>query len=134
MYPNAGDVQAPSPAPGSGFAETAKRHHTRKTSSRGFAELPPGSYGLHGHGVLSSDKLEQDYYHKHPDMVKKEHQLYQSDRPTNFSMSSVADWKFVEVDGDAVETADFSQKLPSGSNWHPASWAALPSRIQSRMT
>ena len=43
MYKNAGDVQAPSPAPAG--AEGAKgKHHVRKTSARG--NLPPGSYGL----------------------------------------------------------------------------------------
>lgn len=56
MYPNAGDVQAPSPAPlttpytpGIGFHNdgTKPRHHGRRTSGRGF-EGPPDSYGLHG--------------------------------------------------------------------------------------
>lgn len=88
MIPNAGDVQAPSPAPGlSGITEGLKgKHHTRKTSSRGI--LPPGSYGLHGHGVVPQDKLEKAYFEKHPDLLKKEHTPHHYDRPTDFSMSS----------------------------------------------
>ncbi|KAK4454132.1 altered inheritance of mitochondria protein 21 [Podospora aff. communis PSN243] len=83
MYPNAGDVQAPSPAP---TADSAKpRHHARKTSSRG--NLPPGSYGLHGHGVAPQDKLEKAYYEKHPDLLKKEITPHHHDRPNDFSMS-----------------------------------------------
>lgn len=85
MYPNAGDVQAPSPAPAA--AEGLKgRQHARKTSARG--NLPPGSYGLHGHGVVSQDKLDKAYYEKHPDLLKKEHVPHHYDRPNDFSMSS----------------------------------------------
>ncbi|KAM7192508.1 Altered inheritance of mitochondria protein 21 [Naviculisporaceae sp. PSN 640] len=86
MYPNAGDVQAPSPAPGSISDGPKGRHHARKTSSRG--NLPPGSYGLHGHGVLPQDKLEKAYYEKHPELLKKEHTPHHHDRPNDFSMSS----------------------------------------------
>lgn len=87
MYPNAGDVQAPSPAPSATPAEGAKgRHHSRKNSSRG--NLPPGSYGLHGHGVVPQDKLEKAYYEKHPDLLKKEIVSHHHDRPNDFSMSS----------------------------------------------
>ncbi|KAH8884675.1 hypothetical protein GQ53DRAFT_661454 [Thozetella sp. PMI_491] len=83
MLPHAGDVQAPSPAP-----QEPKKHHTRKTSARGL--LPPGSYGLHGHGVVSQDKLEKAYYEKHPDLLKKEHTPHHHDRPYDYSMSSDA--------------------------------------------
>ncbi|KAL2133718.1 hypothetical protein VTI74DRAFT_1844 [Chaetomium olivicolor] len=82
MYKNAGDVQAPSPAPAA--AEKA-RHHARRTSGRG--NLPPGSYGLHGHGVAPQDKLEKAYYEKHPDLLKKEHMPHHYDRPNDFSMT-----------------------------------------------
>jgi hypothetical protein len=92
MYPNAGDVQAPSPAPGEiGSQESLLRkpkHHSRRTSARGFVELPPGSYGLHGHGILSSDKLEKAYYDKHPELRGKEYTPYQPDRAQDYSMSS----------------------------------------------
>ncbi len=88
MYPNAGDVQAPSPAPVLSLAEGLKKHHYRKTSSRGFAELPPGSYGLHGHNVVSQVKLDADYYSKHPEAVKKEYCHYQYDRPSDTALSS----------------------------------------------
>ncbi|OIW25018.1 hypothetical protein CONLIGDRAFT_690756 [Coniochaeta ligniaria NRRL 30616] len=87
MFPNAGDVQAPSPAPGSsGFIETKDKNHKRRTSSRG--NLPPGSYGLHGHGLQPLDKLEKQYFQKHPDLLKREHTPLYYDRPNDFSMSS----------------------------------------------
>lgn len=80
MYPNAGDVQAPSPAlnttpysAGIGFHNDGSkpRHHGRKHSARGI-EQPPGSYGLHGHGVLPHDRFEKAYYEKHPELLQKE--------------------------------------------------------------
>jgi hypothetical protein len=80
MYPDAGDVQAPSPSPfatqfqpGIGFHNDGSkpRHHGRRVSGRGF-EGPPGSYGLHGHGVVPADKFERAYYEKHPELLKKE--------------------------------------------------------------
>ncbi|KAK3332065.1 altered inheritance of mitochondria protein 21 [Cercophora scortea] len=83
MYKNAGDVQAPSPAPGADGQKT--KHHTRKTSGRGI--LPPGSYGLHGHGVVSQDKLDKAYYEKHPDLLKKERAPHHHDRVKDFSLS-----------------------------------------------
>jgi hypothetical protein len=82
MYKNAGDVQAPSPAPSSSDGPKGK-HHARKRSGN----LPPGSYGLHGHGVAPQDKLEKAYYDKHPDLLKKEHVPHHYDRPNDFSMS-----------------------------------------------
>lgn len=54
MYPNAGDVQAPSPAPfaqpyapGVGFHNDGSkaRHHGRRTSARGNNDLPLEAYG-----------------------------------------------------------------------------------------
>lgn len=82
MYPTAGFVQAPSPASfatpfaqGVGFhndgTQKQGRHHARKPSAKGF-EGPPGSYGLHGHGVLPHDRFEKEYYQKHPELLKKE--------------------------------------------------------------
>ena len=81
MYPDAGDVQAPSPSPfqqqfpaGIGYhnAGIAKpgRHHRRTPSGREI--LPPGSYGMHGHGVQPADQFEKDWYAKHPDALGKE--------------------------------------------------------------
>ena len=84
LYPNAGDVQAPSPSPalfashtGTSFTpqsgrQTPLRHHTRTKSGRDVFIGPPGSYGLHGHGVNMSDPFEKDWYQKHPDDMKKE--------------------------------------------------------------
>ena len=86
MYPNAGDVQAPSPSPfaqqyptGIGFHNDGshKRHHQRTRSGKEVFQGPPGSYGLHGHGVINADKFEKAWYDKHPDaLLKEEHGQY----------------------------------------------------------
>lgn len=83
MNPHLGDVQAPSPAPGA--EGSPRRHHGRKHSARG---LPPGSYGLFGHGITPQDKLEKAYYQKHPELVEKEHHTPLHDRQNDFAMSS----------------------------------------------
>ena len=81
MYPDAGDVQAPSPSPyqqpfpaGIGFhnagMQKPPRHHRRTPSGREI--LPPGSYGMHGHGVPSSDQFERSWYEKHPEALERE--------------------------------------------------------------
>lgn len=95
MYPNAGDVQAPSPAPsqtpyapGIGFHNDGSkpRHHTRKTSAREH-EVPLEAYGRHGHQVLLHDRFEKAYYEKHPELYKKEVGQYGEGRQT-WAMSS----------------------------------------------
>jgi hypothetical protein len=93
MYPNAGMVQAPSPSPqspyepGIGFHNDGSRpRHQRQKSGRGF-EGPPGSYGMHGHGIMSKDRFEQAYYEKHPELWKKELSAYGEER-NNWAMSS----------------------------------------------
>ena len=79
INPNLGDVQAPSPAPfgydrpssiagHNGEFGIKKRHHGRTKSGREVF-LPPGSYGLHGHGVPAQDKFEKDWYAKHPEQL-----------------------------------------------------------------
>ncbi|KAI0434244.1 altered inheritance of mitochondria protein 21 [Xylaria sp. FL1042] len=91
MLSYAGDVQAPSPAPRASSVDSTKsgRHHSRRTSSRnGFHDLPPGSYGLHGHGIESTDKLEKAYYEKHPEIYQKEHYHPLHERVHDYSMSS----------------------------------------------
>lgn len=80
MNSHLGDVQAPSPTP-----EEGKRHHARKHSAR---NLPPDSYGLHGHGVKSQDKLEKAYYEKHPELVGKEKHRMHDHRQSDYAMSS----------------------------------------------
>ncbi|OJJ51519.1 hypothetical protein ASPZODRAFT_56517 [Penicilliopsis zonata CBS 506.65] len=86
MYPGAGDVQAPSPSPyltpeptaaasASGSPHRPARHHQRTRSGREVS-LPPGSYGLHGHGVQHNDKFEKAWYEKHPDEFVKEEGQY----------------------------------------------------------
>ncbi|KAF2678372.1 hypothetical protein K458DRAFT_348432 [Lentithecium fluviatile CBS 122367] len=83
MYPNAGDVQAPTPSPyeqqaalgGVGSfnkGQPTPRHHTRTKSGREIFTGPPGSYGLHGHGKIGKDEFEQQWYAKHPEDHKRE--------------------------------------------------------------
>ncbi|KAF4124376.1 Protein of unknown function (DUF3210), partial [Geosmithia morbida] len=79
MNPHLGDVQAPSPSP-----EGREKHHARKHSSH---SVPPGSYGLHGHGVAPQDRLEKAYYEKHPELLKDEH-VPLHDRQNDYAMSS----------------------------------------------
>ncbi|OLN85075.1 hypothetical protein CCHL11_06297 [Colletotrichum chlorophyti] len=94
MNPNLGDVQAPSPAPGAAASTDSlrsgtPRNHSRKHSSRGFNELPPGSYGLHGHSsALPTDKFEKAWYEKHPDSLKKDCTPSLHDRHNDYAMSS----------------------------------------------
>jgi hypothetical protein len=96
MYPNAGLVQAPSPSPyaapfekGVGYHNDGSkpRHHGRRTSQRGL-ENPPGSYGMHGHGIISKDRLEQAYYEKHPELWKKELGAYQAEERKEWHLTS----------------------------------------------
>jgi hypothetical protein len=80
MFRNAGDVQAPSPAPytqpvstGVGFHnKSGGRHHGRTKSGREIFHGPPGSYGMHGHGKVSQDDFEKKWYEKHPEDLKRE--------------------------------------------------------------
>ncbi|EKG20226.1 hypothetical protein MPH_02459 [Macrophomina phaseolina MS6] len=82
MYPNAGDVQAPTPsnnssmpATGVGFFNSGgQRNHTRTKSGREVFHGPPGSYGLHGHGVKPQDNFEKQWYAKHPEDAAREAQ------------------------------------------------------------
>ena len=74
INPLLGDVQAPSPAPFSPThtgqnGEHQRRHHRKKSAQQG---LPPGSYGLHGHGVPPADPFEKDWYAKHPEELVHE--------------------------------------------------------------
>ncbi|KEF61363.1 uncharacterized protein A1O9_02929 [Exophiala aquamarina CBS 119918] len=86
INPLLGDVQAPSPAPHSphntgGNGEKRRPHHSRTKSGREIF-APPGSYGLHGHGLPPQDKFEKDWYAKHPDIAQHEethgHGVYES--------------------------------------------------------
>ena len=77
MYPNAGDVQAPTPSPyehGTGASNKSDRprHHGRTKSGREIFHGPPGSYGMHGHGVIPNDELQQKWYASHPEDLKRE--------------------------------------------------------------
>ena len=81
MYPNAGDVQAPSPSLHGSFpppssaglhSEGKPRHHGRTRSGREIFHGPPGSYGLHGHGFNATGKFERAWYEKHPEALVQE--------------------------------------------------------------
>jgi hypothetical protein len=79
LNPNAGDVQAPSPAPtqsqyaaGVGFFnDGSARAHQRKRSAR-HEFGPPGSYGLHSHGQEPHDQFEREWYAKNPEKAAAE--------------------------------------------------------------
>ena len=120
MYPNAGDVQAPSPAPS---AAEGKRHHNRKTSSRG---IPPGSYGLHGHGLGGQDKLDKldkAYYEKHPEALNKEKIKHHHDRANDFSMSKDDLEKIVRE--TASRGSGLAVKNYAGTPSEQVAWQAL---------
>ncbi|TKA67615.1 hypothetical protein B0A55_09265 [Friedmanniomyces simplex] len=77
LYKNAGDVQAPSPAPQAQFASgigffndgAAQRpnHHRKRSSRHDF-----GGYGLHSHDAETQDQFEKAWHAKHPDEAMKE--------------------------------------------------------------
>lgn len=81
LHPNAGDVQAPSPAPGlpqhtpgvGFFNDGSARAHTRRRSARQQFG-PPDSYGMHGHHGYGDhhDQFERDWCAKHPEQAAKE--------------------------------------------------------------
>lgn len=76
----AGDVQAPTPEPKSskqsaGFlgSQTGDRNHSRTKSGREVFRGPPGSYGMHGHGIVDTkDPFERAWYDKHPEALARE--------------------------------------------------------------
>ena len=97
INPLLGDVQAPSPAPvGTQLTPThtgtGRRHHRTKSGREVF--LPPGSYGLHGHGLPPADRFDKDWYAKHPEAAREEeqhgHGVYESigSGRGNFALSS----------------------------------------------
>ena len=102
MYPNAGDVQAPSPAPfasqhpaGVGFHNDGSkpRQHGRKHSGREVFHAPPDSYGLHGHGPnpANVNKFEKAWYERHPEAQAREEGHYSPalrDARSDFVLSS----------------------------------------------
>jgi hypothetical protein len=76
----AGDVQAPTPGPysksiGGGYtsSQAEGRNHTRTKSGREVFRGPPGSYGMHGHGIVDTkDPFEKAWYDKHPESRARE--------------------------------------------------------------
>lgn len=72
MIPNAGDVQAPTPA----HDAHSDREGPQPVQGHGHRDssVPPGSYGLHGHGAQSNSQFEKAWYDKHPEEVSREEQ------------------------------------------------------------
>ena len=96
MLKYAGDAQAPSPAPSSMVSTPignqpgeGRNHHRKRSSRHDFG--PPGSYGLHGHGLNSfhgitepKDQFERDWYQKHPEEYKREQgRVYDPGHPSH---------------------------------------------------
>lgn len=90
MLRHAGDVQAPSPSPfaqtqspGIGFfndgSDKPRNHHRKRSSRQEFG--PPGSYGMHGHGLEPKDQFEKAWYQKHPEALAREHREYDPGHP-----------------------------------------------------
>ncbi|KAK2738026.1 hypothetical protein FQN57_007292 [Myotisia sp. PD_48] len=102
MYPNAGDVQAPSPAPASKsprFNNFQRGGRHSRASSR-QESLPPGSYGLHGHGIASDDPFEKAWYEKHPrELARDEAQRGPNSPHPQYAMSSGDLNKIVQLSG-----------------------------------
>ena len=110
LYPNAGDVQAPTPAPGSasfppGELSRPATTEGHRRSAHGF-HGPPGSYGLHGHGVVPNDKFEKAWYEKHPEELAKEeegaHHPAAHDEKPAWALSSDELNKLVHESGRAI--------------------------------
>jgi hypothetical protein len=120
LYPNAGDVQAPTPAPsappatGIGFFNKGDvpdkpLHHARTKSGREVFNAPVGSYGMHGHGVVNHhDPLEKSWYKRHPEDLARETQgeygpMIKPDRKeynmTSAELNKLVQEPAVEVDG-----------------------------------
>ncbi|KAI1616532.1 altered inheritance of mitochondria protein 21 [Exophiala viscosa] len=86
INPLLGDVQAPSPGPGMSPSNTGtngdRRRSVHSRSRSAVDMLPPGSYGLHGHGLLPQDQFEKEWYAKHPEAAQNEetsgHGVYES--------------------------------------------------------
>lgn len=143
MNPHLGDVQAPSPGPPSSSADGPRSHtprHHRKHSSRGFSDLPPGSYGLHGHSTPQpTDKLEKAWYDKHPDSFKRESAVSLHDRQNDYAMSSQELNKLVRDTRDSTQgTTEAFAGTPSEEIGYQASdeytqrFASRPGSAQPR--
>jgi hypothetical protein len=96
MYPDAGDVQAPSPAPQSVSPGTLMGHH--KASGGQGGEHLPGNHGR-------KDSLDKLYYEKHPDEMEKELAHAHDERSNEYAMSRK------DLDRIIRETADHGSAL-----------------------
>ena len=124
INPYLGDVQAPSPGPfGSALSPTptggsGKRHNRSRSGRDG---LPPGSYGLHGHGVGPVDHFDKEWYAKHPEQAQHEelhgqgvYELMGSGRG-NFALSSDDLNKIVR--DTAHKGAGFGKSIPRNHDY-----------------
>lgn len=81
INPLLGDVQAPTPSMSPQVTGQSARNHGRRKSGLD-AVRPPDSYGLHGHGIIPHNKLEREWYERHPEALEQEegqaHGVYES--------------------------------------------------------
>lgn len=81
INPLLGDVQAPTPSMSPQATGQSARNHGRRKSGLD-AVRPPDSYGLHGHGIIPHNKLEREWYERHPEALEQEegqaHGVYES--------------------------------------------------------
>lgn len=107
LNPNAGDAQAPSPAPtqsqfapGIGFYNDGSRaHHRRRSSRKEFG--PPGSYGMHGHGEEPSTQFEREWIKKHPEQAAIEGYNYHGPARPETALTSAQLNRLVNQTDDA---------------------------------
>lgn len=116
MYPDAGGVQAPSPSPylsEHGHQRTGRHHH--RTRSGREDSLPPGSYGLHGHGVHPADRFEKAWYEKHPDEYAKEEQGQYGP-----GVGTRPDWALSSEQLNQIVRSSSAKGSGLGKLWHPS--------------
>ena len=128
MYPNAGDVQAPTPSPytasfpsGIGVHDDGSRARQSSRNRSKQEYRPPGSYGLHGHGMASSDSLEKAWYDKHPEKLETE----EGGQYGPGISGSRAEWALSSDDLNKIVRSTKSRG--SGFGWFPV-WFANKSK------
>ncbi|KAL2110245.1 hypothetical protein VUR80DRAFT_1433 [Thermomyces stellatus] len=101
-----GDVQAPSPSVEPSPPEVGKiSKYNRRPSSQG-AEY----HGRHGHGAVTDDRLEKEYYEKHPEELQKELARPYHEHQNDYAMSSS------ELNEIIRDTADHGSGLGTSSH------------------
>lgn len=122
MYPNAGDVQAPSqsltistvPDTSTDYNKAESKYFSQRLNGRG-QEIPSDAYGRYGHGFISQDLFDKAYYKKHPELFKKEIGSYGEMRP-EWALSSEDLNKIVQdtaTNGTGIGSSTASFAAPS---------------------